>query len=161
MPNVTGNVRDIAGSAMDGKQIQVIFELIQPNANGANLYPTEPKVITPGADGSFSVSLAQTSNMVDAGGYRMRMRWIGSDANATLIDFPDWLIVVPSSGGSLGDLITSPGGAPGGTNARMVYVSLSAPPKNRPWSLWLQSDPDDPSNTNRQSSGNLYELRNV
>lgn len=167
MPAVTGSLRDIIGSRMHFKDAEILFELndinvVASGGNAGGIRPTEPVIVLPDeTDGTFTVDLNPTTLMINEAWYRMRVRWQGGDAGGTLIDFPDWRIVVPVDGGSLDRLITDSDSIPGGSNGRMVYVSLTAPPKSRPWSLWLQSDPNDPSNSNRQSSGNLYELRNI
>lgn len=167
MENVTGSLRDILGSRMHFKDVEILFELndinvVSSGSSAGRITPTEPAIVLPDeTTGDFIAPLEATTLMANLAWYRMRVRWQGADANATLIDFPDWRIVVPPGGGRLDRLITDAQGMPGSTNGRLVYVSLTAPPKNRPWSLWLQSDPNDPDNTNRQSSGKLHELRNV
>lgn len=165
MAEVTGDLRKITGGSMHGKNPEMIFTLNAPNAyadggSSGRILTTDPLVVKPAEDGTFTCTLAITTAMVDQAWYTLQIRWLGSGIPATLIDFPDWRIVVAGDG-ELSQMIQGPDGVPGGTNGRMVYVSLTAPPKNRAFSLWLQSDPNDPDNSNRQSSGNLYELRNI
>lgn len=165
MPDVSGDLKEIVGSSMHGKDPEILFTLNAPNAyasggSSGRILTTEPAVVKPASDGTFTCTLAMTTAMVDQAWYNVQVRWQGADANATLIDFPDWRIVVAGDG-ELAKMIQDPNGVPGGSNGRMVYVSLAEPPKGRPFSLWLHSDPNDPDNSNRQSSGRLYELRNV
>lgn len=161
MPAVTGSLHDIIGSRMTGKEAVILFELNGPNIrSGGDIHPTETVRVTPSElDGSFTVNLMQTTSMMTDAWYKIRIRWLGTEAGSALIDFPDWKIRVPSGGGRLDQMFSAD---EPGFNRRMVWVSLTSPPTNLPaFSLWLHSDPDDPDNTNYQSSGKLYELRNA
>lgn len=161
MPAVTGSIHDIIGSRMSGKEVELLFTLNSPNIrSGGDIHPTEPVSVIPSeADGSFTVNLMQTTSMMFDAWYSLQIRWLGSTAGAALIDFPGWKIRVSSGGGRLDQMLS---GDEPGFNRRMVWVSLTEPPTNLPaFSLWLHSDPDDPDNSNYQSSGKLYELRNA
>lgn len=154
MPNVTGTLTDIGGGHLVGKQPQIVFELNRPNTKSGVVIPTEPAKVTPGTDGTFSVNLSSTTDMQDDAWYSVSMVWLDPAGNYVKADFPDWALQVPTSGGSFTDLFGRPP-----ANQRMVYVSLTAPPDPRPFTLWLQQDPDNPGNP--ASTGNLYEWRNA
>lgn len=156
MPAVTGSLRDIIGSRMHFKDAEILFELndinvVASGGNAGGIRPTEPVIVLPDeTDGTFTVDLNPTTLMVNEAWYRMRVRWQGGDAGGTLIDFPDWRIVVPVDGGSLEQLITfgPPYGGGGLPNRKIWWVGLT-PPQNRSF-LWLHTNPDnqdDPANT--------------
>lgn len=155
MPTVTGTLTDINMGHLVGKSPQLVFTLNAPNGSGAVMYPTEPVRVTPASDGTFSVTLADTTAMNDAAFYMLAVHWINSEGNSPIrADHDGWKIQVPSTGGALSNLWGKPP-----TNERMVYVSLTPPANPAPWSYWLEANPDndnDPLNT-----GDLNQWRNV
>lgn len=150
MPLVTGNWRDILNAPMLEEKPEILFTLNKPNMAGGTIYPSDPVVVTPKADGSFSVNLASTQDMVDVGWYTIKLRWLGLSSGAALMDFPEWKITVPRSGGVISNLLDSPG-----TNQRVVWVSLTPPVAPRPFMLWLEQDPQ----ATESDTARLYEWR--
>jgi hypothetical protein len=153
MATVTGTLYDISGGHLAGKNPELVFTLNDTAATGGGVYVTEPSVITPGGDGSFTVSLPSTDLMRDDNYYSLQIQWLDPAGNYIRIDFPDWKIRVPTGGGTIGDL-RGPG-----SNMSMVYVSLTPPEHPVPFMLWLEQDPDNPSNT--AASSNLYRWENI
>lgn len=153
MAVVTGTLYDIGGGHLAGKYPELVFTLNDPAATAGGVYVTEPSVVVPGGDGSFTTNLPATELMRDDNYYELQIRWLDTAGNMTRIDFPDWKIRVPTAGGNVADL-RGPG-----TNLSMVYVSLTAPEHPVPFMLWLEQDPDDinnPANTSR-----LYRWENI
>ena len=147
MPTVTGTLTDINMGHLVGKSPQLVFTLNAPNSGGNLLHPTEPVRVTPASDGTFSVTLAATTEMNDdTAFYLLSVQWLNSVGNSPIrADHGGWKIQVPTTGGALSGLwVQKPG------NQRMVYVSLTAPENPAPWTLWLEANPlddDDPANT--------------
>ena len=153
MAVVTGTLYDISGGHLSGKYPELIFTLNDTAATAGGVYVTEPNVVTPGGDGSFTANLPATDLMRDDNYYTLQIQWLDSAGNSNRIDFPDWKIRVPTGGGNLGDL-RGPG-----SNLSMVYVSLTPPERPVPFMLWLQQDPDKPDDITNPSK--LYRWENV
>ena len=155
MPVVTGTLTDLGLGHLVGKSPQLVFTLNAPNSGGSALYPTEPIRVTPAPDGTFSVNLAATTEMNNDAHLTLSVHWINSVGSSPIrADFDGWELQVPAAGGALPGLWGKPP-----TNTRMVYVSLTPPEDPRPFSLWLEANPDndnDPANT-----WDLNEWRNV
>lgn len=158
MAVVTGSILDLTAQSMANREVEIIFQLNAPNtysvgSSTGRIIPTEPAVIEPASDGSFSVNLAVTDSMVNVGWYNMQVRWLSAEHGSGLIDFPEWRLQVPSAGGNFGELVTGPDGTAGGSNGRIVWVSQTAPENPRKFMLWLEQepgatpDPYDPRNT--------------
>jgi hypothetical protein len=152
MAVVTGTVYEITGGHLVGKYPELVFTLNATAATSGGLYVTEPSIVAPASDGSFTTNLPSTDLMRDDNYYTLGIRWLDPAGNMTRIDFPDWQIRVPTGGGNVVDL------RGGGTNLSMVYVSLTEPDNPTPFMLWLEQDPDDISNP--ANTGNLYRWEN-
>jgi hypothetical protein len=153
MAVVTGTLYDIGGGHLAGKFPELVFTLNDTAVTAGGVYVTEPSVITPGGDGSFTANLPATELMRDDNYYKLHIQWLDTAGNSNRIDFPDWKIRVPTGGGTIGDL-RGPG-----SNLSMVYVSLTPPEHPVPFMLWLEQNPDDPEDP--ANSGNLYRWENV
>lgn len=153
MAVVTGTLWDIGTGHLGGRQPQLVFEIDRPGTKGGYVYATEPEIVTPAADGSWSANLTPTVDMLDQCHYKLSMRWLDPAGNFVRVDFPDWEIHVSSAGGKFTDLITKT------SNSRMVHVSTTAPKDPQMFSLWLQMDPENPASL--LNTGNLYERRKV
>jgi hypothetical protein len=137
-----------------GKNPTIIFTLNAPNAKSGVMLPTEPARITPASNGDFTAPLQSTTDMHDDAWYSVAIQWLDAAGEYKKIDFPDWALQVPTSGGSFSDLFGRPP-----RNTRMVYVSLTPPDDPRPFMLWLEQDPNDLENP--LNTGVLYEWRNA
>lgn len=150
---VRGSLHDIAGSRMGDKEAVIEFYLPEPQLLGAGslaggVRPTEPvKVVPLSADGTFIATLTPTDVMLGDAYYKVRVHWTGEVAG--MIDFPDWQIRVPSSGGNLSEMIETGSGQAGAANPNIWWVSADEPPPSRRFT-WLIADPDNPD---RESSG--------
>jgi hypothetical protein len=153
MAVVTGTLYDISGGHLAGKFPDLVFTLNDTAATSGGVYVTEPSVVTPGSDGSFTANLPSTDLMRDDNYYSLQIRWLDTAGNTSRVDFPDWKIRVPTAGGNIVDL------RGGGSNLSIVYVSLTAPDHPIPYMLWLEQDPDD--TTNPANTGNLYRWENI
>ncbi len=148
MPNISFSVQDIGGHKMDPKEVEVIFEPNEALIGGAApragfVYPTEPVVEKPNSEGEVSVLLADTSLMLGDAFYRMRIRWLGSDAGTALMDFPTWKIRPLGDDALLSEVIDVSGGGGGGIiTPHIWWVGLAEPPSRG--FTWLVEDPDNP-----------------
>lgn len=160
MALVTGNLRDIIRSRMHFKEGKVIFELNEINLMpGGGIRPTEKVVVIPDeTDASFSVDLEPTTEMANQAYYRLKVSWTGDSGG--LMDFAEFRIFVPPSGGELDQLMVDSQGVPGGNNGRVVWVSQTPPDRPRPWMLWLEQEPgENPDPFDPRNTSNLKEWR--
>lgn len=163
MATVTGNVRNITGSTMNPLDVVLIFTLNATNiiAGSGGLRPDNSTEVTPESDGSFSVNLESTSNMLLNAWYRVRIEWrgpAGTERPKTLRGYLEAIIRVPAGGGRIDELIDvsgPPGGGGSGPNAKIWWVGLTSPPSRR--FLWLHTDPNDYDNP--ASTGDVREWR--
>jgi hypothetical protein len=155
LPTVTGTLTEIAGGHLAGKFPELVFALNKPGITGSTVYPTEQATITPASDGTFTVSLADTTKMLDDSYYTLSIQWFDRSGNFNRIDYPEWQIRVPSSGGPIGDLRGN------ASNLSMVYVSTTPPDKPVPFMLWLEQDPANPDPYDPANTGKLYRWEKV
>lgn len=152
MAIVTGSLRDFTTTAIpQARAPRIVFTPSGAGTTTTRLLASIPVVVTPDTSGAFSVDLAPTDQVMPAVYYRIRIEWLDASGGFVGVDIPDWSLAVPSSGGSIGDLLTAP------ANSGSVWIGLDPPPKPVPGTWWLQTDinnPDDPRNT-----GILYEWR--
>lgn len=155
MAEVTGSIRNAATSSSALGQPRVVFYLPTPQlsqgSSPGRITPTDPVYVTPESDSTFSANLISTDSMLDANAhYKMRIEWISEGLVQHVIDFPDWEIFVPETGGSLDELSRYGGGWL--WNQRIVWVSLTAPRYPRRGMMWLLSDPTNPDNITSHAS---------
>lgn len=173
MATVTGNLKDITGGLMDSREGIVQFTLNQGNirVSGDNVVPDNTRGATPDpSTGEFSINLEPTDQMALDAWYTISVLWLQQDDSgfkkpAALASYLDLKIRVPSSGGSIGQLIdpTAGGGGGGGganPNNRIVWVSQTAPSNPRPFMLWLKQEPGPtPDPFDERNTSDLYEWR--
>ncbi|WP_190263684.1 hypothetical protein [Glutamicibacter nicotianae] len=169
MALVTGNLKDITGGLLATREGIVQFTLNQGNirVNGDNVIPDNTRGATPdAATGEFSINLEPTDQMALDAWYTVSVLWLQQDDGgfkkpAALASYVDMKIRVPSSGGSIGQLIDpNAGSGGGGANNRIVWVSQTAPSNPRPFMLWLQQEPGpDPDPFDSRNTGLLKEWR--
>lgn len=156
MPTINGELKDIVGASMASRVGRVGFRLNAPNIGVASamesrLYPTMTEMVTPAADGKFSIFLSTTTLMAFEAWYILTIQW--NDSAGTVTDFPDWQIRVPAEGGSLSSMISAGPGGPV-ANLSLVLLSLSKPKNLKAGQLWYQTDPDNP--TNPANTGKIW-----
>lgn len=160
MAAVTGTLKTFGLASLANKQPVIVFEANKPaTGTGGELFATDPIRVTPEADGAFSARLQPTENLITDGvHYNMWIEYLDSANNYVRVDSPDWVLRVPSAGGTIGDLLDNPK-----INSALVITSPTRPAL---WlglgAMWLQMDPNDPNNPeNPANTGDLHELRNV
>lgn len=160
MAVVTGTLKTFGMESLAGKQPLIVFEANKAATGpGGELFATDPVRVTPATDGTFSARLQPTENLITADvHYRMWIEYLDSANNYVRIDNPDWVLRVPTAGGTLSDLLKLPKVSSG-----LVITAPTAPPV---WlglgAMWLQSDPNDMDNPlNPANTGDLYELENA
>ena len=166
---VSGNFNDITGGSFDSREGMLEFTLNSMSLQaGGMVVPDNKRSFKPDADGSFSVTLATTHDMLSDAFYTVRAGWLQQDDNgaqrpAHLRAEMVFCIRVPAGGGRIDKLVDptiTPTGMPTRINPGMVYVSQTAPPKPIPWMLWLQQEPGatpDPFDT--KNTGLLKQWR--
>lgn len=147
MATVTGTLNDFNLQSLASYSPRVVFTASEPAASPARLFSTKPIMVTPNASGGFTVELQPTTQLVPEGVfYRIRIEWLDSTGGFVGVDFVDWPLLVPDTGGSIQDLLDV---APG---TSLVWVGLVPPPEDPPKAgrLWLVMNPlnpNDPANT--------------
>lgn len=155
MAVVTGTLMDVGGGHLAGRNPEITFELNSSStAKSDEIYATEPARAVPAADGTWTANLAPTTSMTAGDAhYVVSIRWQDAAGNVSRMDYPNLRLIVPPSGGRIGDLLGKV------SNPLIVHVGLTPPENPLPYSLWLEQDPDDPGSP--ASTGNLYEWRNA
>lgn len=156
---VSGTLSDFGLDPIAGLYPEIEFRPSGPAAGSAGrLLVSEPVRATPASDGTFTVNLQTTDDLLPVGvHYKIEIRWLDSAGKYIKADSPDWKLKVPSGGGSIADLLKLPIGS------GFVIYSPTAPPT---WvgilATWFQLDPDDPNNpSNPANTGDIFELRDV
>lgn len=156
MASVTGKLLDFGLSSINGLNPVLIFQANKPAVTSSGSFlVTDPIEVTPASDGTFSVALSTTDDLVTEDVfYTVSAEWRAPDLNYMRADFPDWRVYVPGNG-NLADLIKQP------ANRSMVIKSPTNPGSNfGAGTLWLQIDPADPNNpANPGNTGDLYEMK--
>lgn len=159
MAAVTGTLRNFGLANINYLDPEVIFQANKPATGGSGqIFATEPIIVTPGSDSSWTANLQDTEALLTEDVYyTITVQWRDPANNYIRADFPEWRLYVPSAGGVFGDLVQHP------VNRSMVIKSPTDPgTKFGEGALWLQIDPADPDTpTNPGNTGDLYELRNA
>lgn len=144
MSTVTGTLTDCGLGHLAGKQPQLVFTLSDPATSASALYATDPVIVTPASDGTWSAALAPTDTMQQVRYYTLSVRWLDVAGNFILVDIPDWQIFVPTAGGTITDIVQNYT-----ANPLMVIYQPTQPD---PWPIgfvWLDTS------VNTTTSGDL------
>ncbi|MET3349652.1 UNVERIFIED_ORG: hypothetical protein ABID57_001324 [Arthrobacter sp. UYEF1] len=159
MAAVTGTLRNFGLANINYLDPEIIFQANRPAVGATGqIFATEPVIVTPGSDSSWTANLQDTEALLTEDVYyTVTVQWRDPANNYVRADFPDWRLYVPAAGGVFGDLLSQP------NNPHMVIVSPVDPGTNFSIkTMWLQTDPADPDTpTNPANTGDLYELRNA
>ena len=155
---VTGTLSDFGLQPIADQYPEIEFIPSGPAvASGGRLLITEPVSVKPASNGSFTVNLQTTDELVPVGTYyKMSVRWLDGEEYIRA-DSPNWKLGVPSGGGAIADLIRFPFGP---------ALSITSPTPPPIWlglgASWLQMDTSDPNNPlNPANTGDYYELEDV
>lgn len=163
MPAVTGSLKDLVGSSLSNRQGVLVFRPNEAMVQAATTTPgtihaTAEVRVAPASNGDFTANLTATTVMLNDCYYTLRIEWV--DGAGGQMDFPNWQIRVPTSGGHIGNYIVlgPPQGGWGGSlpNLTLVMMSLTRPDNLQVGQFWWQSDPDDPLNLNGKNTDNIY-----
>lgn len=148
MAVVTGTLTDFGLQSLADKSPTVIFKFTGAGTLGSNLFASTPVVVTPAADGTFSVDLQPTDGVVPAGWYTVSIEHLKEGGKYTHFDVLGYKLFVPITGGALGDLPDAP------LSPATVLVSLDPPPPGyKGWYLNAAGpgeppgDPNDPASS--------------
>lgn len=134
MAKVTGALSDFGLQPFPELQPRIIFTPSGPGVAGARLFATKPIIVKPAGSGSFTVELAPTANIRPVVWYTVTIEWLDPSGNYISSDALSWELFVPSAGGELSDLITTP------ANPSLVWVGPTPPPNPQPGYKWLNSN---------------------
>lgn len=148
MAKIYGTLLDFSLDALAPFSPRLIFAGSQPATSGERLHSTKSFMVAVAADGSFSVDVQPTDNLIPAAYYTVRVEWLDSDGGFVGVDFPDWRITVPASGGAIGDLLGSP------VEPSLAWINLSAPRNPVRGTWWLKANPADPNDI--RNTGELF-----
>jgi hypothetical protein len=139
MVAVTGNVSTFGLSSVPFYGAEVVFIPSSPAVAGDRyvLSGREVRVPIEGGSGAFTANLAPTETTRPATFYRIRIESLDPANNFTYIDFPDWELRVPTTGGPIADLLDLSG------NPAMVWAGPTPPPVAPvPGMWWLDTNED-------------------
>ena len=110
MPLITGTLTDFKTDLMSPYSPQIEFMPSGPatNETGTFLLATKPIIVTPDADGTFSVFLFPNELSRPATWYTVSIKWLHPEAGFIGQDFLPWKVSVPVAGGSIGSMIDAP-----------------------------------------------------
>lgn len=131
MAIVTGKLTDFGLALLTPYAPELVFVPSGPAVIAGALLATKPVVVIPAADGSFTVNLQPTDATQTVFWYTLTVEWLNSSGGYVGKDFPDWKLFVPTSGGTIGDLVTAP------ANPAMVWIGESEPPNPSVGTWWL------------------------
>jgi hypothetical protein len=137
MPTVTGNVSTFGLESVSLAGAAIQFIPSQPAITGDRYVLSARTVSAPIAAGSgaFTVNLATTETTRPATYYSIRIVSLDPGENFTHIDFPEWELRVPVTGGPIADLLVL------SANPAMAWVGDDPPPGDIvPGAWWLDSD---------------------
>lgn len=140
MATVTGTLADFGLNSLASFSPQIVFTPSSAAVGGVAipyLLATQPRVVIPASDGSFTATLVHTDILRGAKDiyYSIRIEWLDSAGNFVHVDFPDWKLYVPAAGGTIVDLIQAP------WNPALVWVGPT-PPGGQPTNntFWLDTE---------------------
>lgn len=128
---VTGDLNILGVTTLSSVAPVLVFSLDEPTTASTQLYAGSVEV-TPAADGTFSVVLPVTAEMVPATAYVVTLKWV--DDGHLREGFPSWKIRVPAGGGAIGDLLDF---AP---PPNWVWVGPTPPPSPSVNTYWIDTD---------------------
>ncbi|MEV8180340.1 hypothetical protein [Specibacter sp. NPDC078692] len=102
---MTGTLRDFSRGSMSGKQVRIGFFPSDVGTRGGYIFPTDPRWAIPDSSGLFSIDLEVTAGLVPQVWYNIKIEWLDTGGNYQSLDTPDWVLVVPSNGGTVSDNI--------------------------------------------------------
>jgi hypothetical protein len=140
MAIVSGTLTDYGFNPLQGLMPRVVFTGSQAARSSTRLFSTRPIVVTPAANGAFSVNIATTVGLIPDTWYTVSIRWLDpNDPSGTGLDVLLGRIRVPIEGGNLGDLFD--GGAPSG----LIWIGITPPPEGFGYSWWIDTNGGTPT----------------
>ncbi|WP_193596064.1 hypothetical protein [Microbacterium sp. YJN-G] len=135
MVAVTGNVATFGLTSVPMYGAEIVFIPSGPAVTGDRYVLSGRDVHVPieGGTGAFTANLSPTETTRPGTFYRIRIVSLDSASNFTFIDFPEWELRVPTTGGPIADLLDLSG------NPAMVWVGAEAPTPS-PGMWWMTTD---------------------
>lgn len=153
MPTVTGNVRTWGFDAFPvDERLLVWFVPSSAGMAGTSLLPDRKVSVEPASNGSFTVNLAQTTNVIPDVWFEVRFEWFEKHPIMDDWNLKGWSTLpgklrVPAAGGPIVDLLDTPAppgaimhgyGDPPSSLSNVIYIDRSgvnpvlwAPPGGR------------------------------
>lgn len=150
---VHGTLTDFGLQSLATKQPKVIFTPSGAGTLGASLFASDPIVVYPEPDGSFTVDLQPTDGVAPQVWYTVSIEHLKPGGQFTHYDVLGYKLFVPVIGGALGDMPDAP------LSPSTVLVSLDPPPPGYK-GFYLNAagpgeDPGDPNNPASSGTGLL------
>lgn len=112
MPIVTGVLADFGRLPLiAARAARIDFKPSGPAVKsfGSVIYASRTISVNPSAaNGTWSVDLEQTNELMPETWYVPSVTWLDEAGNFTSVDYPSWRLYVPGSGGAFVDLISTP-----------------------------------------------------
>jgi hypothetical protein len=110
LATITGTLADFGRGNLAARQPEIIFNPSGPTtviSDGSTLAGV-PIVVTPDSAGAWSQSFVPYDDQSPRRYLTMQIRMLDPGAEYIYIDFPDWQILVPTTGGRLTDILDLP-----------------------------------------------------
>lgn len=155
MALVTGELNDFGLQPLAAKDPRVIFTASSSGTLGRKLFSSDPIVVYPAPDGTFTVDLQPTDGVVPEVWYEVSIEHLNESGRFTHYDVLGYRLFVPITGGELGDLPEAP------LSPSTVLVSLDPPPPGYN-GFYLNAagpgvDPGDPNDPTSSGTG-IFEI---
>lgn len=153
MVSVNGELNDFGLRTLADKEPAVIFTPSGPGTLGRTLFSSDPIVVYPDEDGTFTVDLQPTDGVVPEVWYTVSISHLKAGGRFTHYDVLGYKLFVPITGGALGDMPDAP------LSPSTVLVSLDPPPAGYK-GFYLNAagpgeDPGDPNDPASSGTGIL------
>jgi hypothetical protein len=133
MPTVTGALQDFGLESLNAYKPEIIFTPSGAASARNSLFASRPIKVIPASNGSFTVTLANTTILRPEVWYNISIRWLDPLAGYQAADFPQWRVRVPGAGGLLGDLIEAQ------PSSQETWIGDYPPNNPAPYLWWIDT----------------------
>jgi len=138
MAKIWGTLLDFSLDPLSPYSPRLYLVPSEASTAGTLLLSSRPFPVGVADDGSFSVDVKPTDDIMPPAWYTVRVEWMDASGGFIGVDQWDYKINVPAEGGAIGDLMETP------ANPSRTWVGVDPPPNVAPGTWWLQVNPDDP-----------------
>lgn len=98
---MTGTLKDFTYTSMIDYRVRIGFFPSSVGTRGDLIFPTMAKWATPDTSGLFEIYLEVTEHLVPNVWYDIKIEWMDQAGNFVSSDEPEWVLVVPTGGGTV------------------------------------------------------------